>query len=56
MKKKKRQIALKKKCDLNKISILVLTIDETLKNAQKTLFESLKVAKTEYVIIQHLIN
>ncbi len=41
---------------MNKISILVLTVDETLKNAQKTLFENLKVVKIKYVAIQHLIN
>ncbi len=41
---------------MNKISILVLTVDETLKNAQKTLFEDLKVVKIEHVAIQHLIN
>ncbi len=41
---------------MNKISILVLTVDEKLKNAQKTMFEKLKVAKCEHVVIQHLIN
>ncbi len=41
---------------MNKISILVLTIDEALKNAQKTLFERLKVVKIEHIAIQHLIN
>jgi hypothetical protein len=51
-----RQIALKKKYDLIKILTLVLSIDKALKNAQKTLFEGLKVAKTEHVIVQHLIN
>jgi hypothetical protein len=34
----------------------VLSINETLKNAQKTLFEDLKIAKIEHVIIQQLIN
>ena len=33
-----------------------MTVDKALKNAQKTLFESLKVAKIEHVIIQQLIN
>jgi flagellar biosynthesis component FlhA len=31
-------------------------MNETLKKAQKTLFEDLKIAKIENVIIQHLIN
>jgi hypothetical protein len=53
---KERQIALKKKFDSIKILTLVLSIDETLKNAQKTLFEDVKVAKTQHVIIEHLIN
>jgi hypothetical protein len=34
----------------------MLSIDETLKNAQNILFEDLKVAKIEHVIIQQLIN
>jgi uncharacterized membrane-anchored protein YhcB (DUF1043 family) len=34
----------------------MLSVDETLKNAQKILFESLKVVKIEHVIIQQLIN
>jgi hypothetical protein len=54
--KEKRQIALKKKFDSIKISTLVLSVNETLKNAQKTLFEDLNVAKIEHVIVQHLIN
>jgi hypothetical protein len=54
--KEKRQITLKRKCELNKVSTLVLTVNETLKNAQKILFEALKVAKTEHTIIQNLIN
>jgi hypothetical protein len=54
--KEERQIALKKKIDSIKIFTLMPSIDEALKNAQKTLFERLKVAKTEHVIIQHLIN
>jgi hypothetical protein len=33
-----------------------LSIDETFKNAQKILFESLKIAKIEHIIVQHLIN
>ncbi len=53
---KERQVLLKKKYDSNKISILILTVNETLKNAQKTLFESLKVVKIEHVIVQQLIN
>ncbi len=40
-----RQVLLRKKYDSNKISILILTVNETLKNAQKTLFEDLKVVK-----------
>ncbi len=51
-----RQVPLRKKYDSNEISILILTVNETLKNAQKTLFESLKVAKIEHVIVQQLIN
>jgi predicted unusual protein kinase regulating ubiquinone biosynthesis (AarF/ABC1/UbiB family) len=35
---------------------LILTVDETLKNAQKTLFEGLKIAKIEHVVVQQLIN
>ncbi len=54
--KEERQIAFKKKIDSIKILTLVLSVDEALKNAQKTLFEKFKVAKTEHVIIQHLIN
>ncbi len=53
---KQRQIAFRKKFDSIKISTLVLSVDETLKNAQKTLFEDLKIAKIEHVIIQQLIN
>jgi hypothetical protein len=52
----KRQIALKKKFESIKVRTLMLSVDETLKNAQKTLFEDLKIAKTEHVIIQQLIN
>jgi hypothetical protein len=33
----------------------MLSVDETLKNEQKTLFENLKIAKTKHVIIQQLI-
>ncbi len=47
---------MKRKCELNKVFILVLTVNKTLKNAQKILFEKLKVAKTEHTIIQNLIN
>jgi GTPase Era involved in 16S rRNA processing len=54
--KKERQIALKKKFDSIKILTLVLSINETLKNAQKILFEDLKIAKIEHVTIQNLIN
>jgi galactitol-specific phosphotransferase system IIB component len=54
--KKQRQIVLKKKFDSIKILTLVLSVDEALKNAQKTLFEDLKIAKIEHVIIQQLIN
>jgi hypothetical protein len=54
--KKQRQIAFKKKFHSIKISTLVLSINETLKNAQKTLFEDLKIAKIEHEIIQQLIN
>jgi hypothetical protein len=54
--KTEEERALKKKFDSIKILTLVLSINETLKNAQKTLFESLKVAKIEHVIVQHLIN
>jgi hypothetical protein len=50
------QNALKKKYNLIKISTLILSVDEALKNAQKILFKDLKVAKTEHVIIQQLIN
>jgi hypothetical protein len=53
---KERQNALRKKFETIKIPTLVLSIDETLKNAQKTLFEDLKVAKIEHVMIQRLIN
>jgi hypothetical protein len=53
---KKRQITFKKKFDSIKIFTLMLSIDETLKNAQKILFEDLKIAKIEHVIIQQLIN
>jgi hypothetical protein len=35
---------------------LILTVNEALKNAQKTLFENLKVAKIEHVVVQQLIN
>jgi hypothetical protein len=54
--KKQRQIVLKKKFDSIKISTFVLSIDEILKNAQKTLFEDFKIAKIEHMIIQQLIN
>ncbi len=54
--KKIRQIALKKKFETVKISTLVLSVDEALKNAQKSLFEELKIAKTKHVILQQLIN
>ncbi len=54
--KTEKERALKKKFDSIKIFALVLSIDETLKNAQKTLFENLKVAKIEHIIVQHLIN
>jgi hypothetical protein len=54
--KKQKQIALKKKIDSIKTLTLVLSVNEALKNAQKTLFEDLKVAKIEHVIIQQLIN
>ncbi len=54
--KEERQITLKKKFDSIKISTLVLFIDETLKNAQKTLFEDLKVTQSKHVIVQHLIS
>jgi spore coat polysaccharide biosynthesis predicted glycosyltransferase SpsG len=47
---------LKKKHDSIKIFTLVLSVDEALKNAQKTLFEGLKIAITEHVIVQQLIN
>jgi histone deacetylase complex regulatory component SIN3 len=50
--KKQRQIALKKKFDSIKISTFVLSVNETLKNAQKTLYEDLKIPKIEHVIIQ----
>lgn len=50
------QLLLRKKCDPNKIPTLVLTVNEALKNAQKTLFEGLKVAKTEHAVVQQLIN
>ncbi len=51
-----RQFALKKKHDSIKIFTLVLSVDEALKNAQKILFEELKIATTKYVIVQQLIN
>jgi hypothetical protein len=54
--KEERQNAFKKKYDSIKISTLMLSIDETLKNAQKILFENLKIVKIEHVIIQQLIN
>jgi hypothetical protein len=47
----KRQNALKKKFDSVKIFTLVLSMNETLKNAQKILFEELKIAKIEQIII-----
>ncbi len=50
------QFALKKKHDSIKILAFVLSIDEALKNAQKILFEELKIATTEHVIVQQLIN
>jgi hypothetical protein len=55
-KKTEEERTLKKKFDSIKILALILSIDETFKNAQKTLFESLKVAKIEHIIVQHLIN
>jgi uncharacterized membrane-anchored protein YhcB (DUF1043 family) len=54
--KEERQNAIKRKYDSIKISTLMLSIDETLKNAQKILFKDLKVAKIKHVIIQQLIN
>ncbi len=54
--KKQRQIVFKKKFDSIKILTFVLSMNETLKNAQKILFEDLKIAKIEHVIIQQLIN
>jgi NCAIR mutase (PurE)-related protein len=54
--KEKRQIALKRKVDSIKILTLMLSVNEALKNAQKTLYESLKVAKIEHGIVQQLIN
>jgi hypothetical protein len=54
--KTEEERALKKKFDSIKIPAQVLSIDETLKNAQKTLYENLKIAKIEHVIVQHLIN
>jgi hypothetical protein len=51
-----RQFAFKKKHDSIKILTLVLSVDEALKNAQKILFEELKIATTEHVIVQQLIN
>jgi hypothetical protein len=53
---KMRQIAFKKKFETVKIPTLVLSVDEALKNAQKTLFEGLKIAKTKLIILQQLIN
>ncbi len=53
---KERQNTFKKKFESIKILTLVLSMNETLKNAQRILFEDLKVAKTEHVVIQHLIN
>jgi hypothetical protein len=54
--KEERQNTLKKKYDSIKISTLMLSVDETLKNAQKILIEDLKIVKIEHVIIQQLIN
>jgi hypothetical protein len=45
------QFAFKKKHDSIKILTLVLSVDEALKNAQKILFEELKIATTEHVIV-----